>query len=337
MNSVRKNIYEKTPTERRKSRMNYDPIYDKQDELLKEANAEEASIAAPEAKKQCLSCGKDKKASNFYVNKGNAIGEGRDFWCRDCVKKYITGKTTLESYCQKNNRAFNEVLWEESFDKAVTTANSDPVLSKNKKSKDMFVGEATVKRYLSQMNQAKYYESVDETYTPQEPDHDVEIEVESHEPEGLTYSEHWGGFYSQKHLSFLDKLYRGLEDQFDLSDIHLQDNAKKVAQASLDVEIARNRYRSMSSKENSDLLSQAIKIYRDLSDQAKFSANKRTAGDRVGYSDLGTLIARVEQTGRLDVEIEFPKDEVDYIRENYIAGLMQSLHDENTRLEEDYE
>ena len=62
-------------------------------------------------------------------------------------------------------------------------------------------------------------------------------------------------------------------------------------------------------------------LYIKLSDTAKLSANKRTKNDSVGYSDLGSLIKRIEDSGALMRKVEFEKDDVDVVLDDFMHIL----------------
>ena len=92
----------------------------------------------------------------------------------------------------------------------------------------------------------------------------------------------------------------------------MEDNFREVAKSALEKTLAYNAKRRGEPGAN-DRYKEAVDIYIKLSNQAKLSNSQRTANDRIGFSDLGTLIKMVEDTGALCRKQEFEKDDVDLI------------------------
>lgn len=284
----------------------------------------------------CRSCGATKQRQGFYKNKHNEAGRGFDFWCRKCVKDYVTSKNALMQYCNDNNRLFSDDLWNRCELEAGVIADDEPSVQESIATKTQFIKQETIKRYLASMNDDGNYMFSEEVVVPTAPK-EVEDDPIYLDDGGdkLVYSRDWFGEYTVNQIAFMDDFYEKLKDQFDLTDVHLEDNAREIVKSSLEVKLAQQRYRISNSKENLDAVTKAIANYTKLSDQAKFSASKRTVTDRVGFSNLGQLISVVESTGALYRKVEFEKDDVDFLREHYIAGILQSMQDEDIRLEDD--
>ena len=65
------------------------------------------------------------------------------------------------------------------------------------------------------------------------------------------------------------------------------------------------------------------------SDAVKLNLAKRTSNDRGGFTDLGSLIARVESTGALKRKQVFEPDDVDITLREYIDGISANLANED--------
>ena len=114
-----------------------------------------------------------------------------------------------------------------------------------------------------------------------------------------------------------------MEQDFDLSDTSLRDNAKKVAKASLLADKAQNDY--MSGKCNLQDVKDAIAQYDLLMKTGNFAACKRKPEDRVGLGSWAEICFQLETTGHtMQRKIEWEKDDVDRTIEEF-AYLAESL------------
>jgi hypothetical protein len=136
------------------------------------------------------------------------------------------------------------------------------------------------------------------------------------EEDTLIFSHEWNGKFTQRELDYLDGYYEELEDGFVLDNKSIKDYARKVAKASLAVDIASNKYRigSIQSKE----LKEALDMFDNLSKSANFAACKRRAGDQGGLGSFGELAAKIEPTGKIQENyVVWPQDEADKLIEEY--------------------
>lgn len=59
---------------------------------------------------------------------------------------------------------------------------------------------------------------------------------------------------------------------------------------------------------------EAQSIFDNLSKSANFAACRRKAGDAAGLGSLGQIVAKIEQTGKLEtMKVSFPPDDIDKI------------------------
>lgn len=256
---------------------------------------------------------------------------GHDLWCKDCVRNKINSKEDLIDYCYANKRVFSEVLYDKCEKNVDESLNRDldylKISDEDKKKKHRF--DLIKKMYLKQMNLKLYYKvaedrSVDEQISNYLEEQIIQKtfeaakELVSDEVNNLNFDEikHydnvWHGDFSDGEIEFLNNYYANLETQFDITDSHMEDNFREVAKSALEKTLAYNAKRR-GEPGASDRYKEAVDIYIKLSNQAKLSNSQRTANDRIGFSDLGTLIKMVEDTGALCRKQEFEKDDVDLI------------------------
>jgi hypothetical protein len=126
------------------------------------------------------------------------------------------------------------------------------------------------------------------------------------------YSERWRGHYSARQLEALDAIYARYAEDFVLDTVNVQDYARKAAKASLNADIAEDKFRRGhgSLQEYRD----AQKIFDDLSKSSNFAACKRKPGETSGIGSLGEIILRIESGGALLSEgVKLPEDDIDRV------------------------
>lgn len=285
--------------------------------------------------KTCLKCNKKQPLTNYYKNTKYKDAQGYDIWCKDCLVKYVTDKETLIDYCYQNKREFSDELYDRVEKKVEFDLDKDleyiKTISVDKKLKYRF--ELIRKEYFRQMNMKKYYKFVETVSAEDQISNYLEEQVIKQSVEAakemvddqiknmmLDQKQHydpiWKGEFTDWELNYLNEYYHSLEIQFDISDSHMEDNFRKVAKASLEETMAYNAMRRGES--GADKRHEAAtRNYIQLSDQAKLSSSKRTANDRIGFSDLGSLIKMIEDKGALCRKQNFDKDDVDVVLEDF--------------------
>lgn len=284
----------------------------------------------------CAKCGKALNIGKFYANKGFRENNGRDRWCKDCAATHIVSKETLVDYCHENRRVFNERLYKicvEEVDKNLRTDLGYIAILDGAK-KEQYRFEQVKPLYLRQMNLKAYYEfeekdTVVERQLAEYIDNQVvqkkiEIAKEIVDDEISNifadkhkhFSREWNGEFTDFEEQYLNDFYSDLEKEFDISDRHMEDNFREVAKASLEKTLAYNAKRR-GEPDADKQYDKALSNYIKLSDQAKLSVSKRSANDRIGFSDLGNIVKTIESSGALCRKIEFEKDDVDTVLEDF--------------------
>lgn len=286
-----------------------------------------AKKRAPVPSKMCLRCGKVLQLADFYLNKNWTMQNGHDAWCKQCSNDFCTTKEKLKEYCWYNNRAFSEELWRKAQAKAMLVISTNPeyLSSKtNKKRKAEIEERATCKQFFAIMNFGGMYvysENIgpDGIMRPyREGDTAGILTQETAEQfmedseEELVYSDVWNGYYTKREIDYLDKYFDDLQNDFVLDNRNLVDYARKVAKASLDVDIIQDKRRR--GQASMDELNRAQTMFDKYCQSAAFAACKRQAGQTSGIGTLGEIIVKIESEGLLQTpQVVFPPDDVDKI------------------------
>lgn len=136
-----------------------------------------------------------------------------------------------------------------------------------------------------------------------------------------TYSRVWRGTYTSEQIEMLDEQYEKLENDFELDDENRRDYARKVIRASLNADIAEDKYRrgEISLKEYKD----AANLFDNLSKSSEFAACKRKPGETSGMGSLGEIILQVELSGALcNRKDDFEQDQIDAILNDYYHAFV---------------
>lgn len=280
----------------------------------------------------CNKCSKKLALDQFFANGQNKLFYFKDCWCKTCVRKYAKDMNTLKEYCYFNNRLFSEGLWQEAEKYIDNSLEKDEKLKKitDMDKRKEYLMERIVCYYFSKMNLTQWYKFVDNTLKE-----DVVIELEEQKKqnkkitklqqeikdEEKTYSKKWRGYYTKKEVDLLDDYLKGLEDDFEITNINHKDYARKTAQASLNMDMAFADM--MAGKAGADKrYKEAKEIFDSLCQSAKFSAKTRSENDNSGFGSLGELIKKLEYSGFAQTKVEFEKDDVDKISDDFRYTLI---------------
>ena len=268
----------------------------------------------------CSKCGKKKRIDSFYVNKLNKSQNGRDFWCKESIKKYVKDKATMQEYCKENQRVFSETLWDDCITKAKNKYSGDPEFnSLDEEKRNEFALSKTINQYFSRQSQLQYYShiysEVDEIDNNGE-----EIIPEEYgeptDPEKKRYSSKWGGDFKDEELIYLEDQYKKAQEQYTLKTGNDLEYAMNVAVAGLIVRKTRSAY--LNNENGADKRwREAVNTYDSLCTSAKLNQKTRTENSNSGLGSFGEAHKRLEEMGFEPVEITFPRDSVDIILEEY--------------------
>ena len=290
----------------------------------------------------CETCGKDKEAKMFYENRDSQITGGLDSWCKDCVHAFVKDKATMQEYCHHNHRVFNEELWAKGEQLAIADLDNGKVSGFNSESaRNNYITRRAITDYFKQMNMLRWYEYDGEEVTERTPFITPRIEEENYDDwyddDDEVYSDFWEGRYTRAELDRLNAMFKEYQDDFDIPDVHTRNMFKKVVKLSFMQDKATQEVLGNPSKENVDQLDKITKMMISSSDAVKLNLAKRTSNDRGGFTDLGSLIARVESTGALCRQQKFSEDDVDILMREYINGITSNLANEDVEdaIEED--
>ena len=286
----------------------------------------------PPATKLCLHCNQVRNLSDFYSNRDWLEQAGKDIWCKKCVSQIKT-KDEMREYFFENHRKWDEKIWENARKKARYAASQNEKFMKlSEDMRESFLEKMTCEQVpgIMQIN----YEYIDNSQDvninsymeAKEAGQVIDEESKKKDPNVKTYDSFFNGDFKPSELEYLRNYYNELEDQFDLSDIAMRDNAKKLAKASLTADKVQNDY--MAGRCSMQDVTNANQFYNSLMTMGNFAANKRKPGDKAGLGSWAEITQYCETHGYPCVkQIEWPKDVVDAALEG-LAYIVESMRDE---------
>lgn len=267
--------------------------------------------------KLCIRCSKVLPLGDFFPNRKWESQQYHDAWCKSCAYKYTKDLDGVRLYCKDNNRGWDDSYWDSCIKKARYQLATDPAYVKAlpEKRAELEVPVAA-KHWFSIMNLNQFY-----VYE----EHGVVMEVGEEElgdvPDPSTqsevkYSKEWRGYYTDDQIEALNDIYRQYDEDFVLDNVSIRDYARKVAKASLNLDMAEDRMRRGNG--DSSEYKEMQRIFDDLSKSANFAACRRKPGENSGLGSLGEIIMRIETSGALETQgVTFPEDDVDRIIKDF--------------------
>lgn len=283
----------------------------------------------PPTTKMCICCHQVRTISEFYSNKDWIDQMGKDAWCKTCAAKAKT-KDELRKYFFENNREWVEQLWDNARKKAELAASKNQVYMKSPdERRAQILDRLTCQNVLKSM-QLKYKfvdnsqnVNVNSYEEAKEAGHIVDEKPDKPDPNIKTYSVEFNGDFKPAELAYLENYYHELENDFDLNDVSLRDNAKKLAKASLLVDKVQNDY--MAGRCDFSVVKDAVAQYDLLMKTGNFAACKRKPGDKAGLGSWAEIAFFLETNGHpMTRKIEWPKDDVDKTIDEF-RYLVESL------------
>ena len=262
--------------------------------------------------KMCTCCHQVRGISDFYANREWVDQLGKDAWCKSCAAKAST-KDELRKYFWENNREWSDRLWDNAYKKAELAASKNKVYqTTTDERRESILQKLTCQNVLKSMQLD--YKFVDHSQNISANSYEEAKEagmiVDSPDPNIKSYSVEFNGDFKPAELRYLENFYAGLEEDFDLNDISLRDNAKKLAKASLLVDKVQNDY--MAGRCDFSVVKDAVAQYDLLMKTGNFAACKRKPGDKAGLGSWSEVSFYCETNGHpMTRKIEWPKDDVD--------------------------
>lgn len=261
--------------------------------------------------KICPRCNTSKPITDFYINKEWEEQLGHDLWCKECFAK-CQCKDDVREYFWNNNREFTESIWDTAKAKAERKAATNATFQKlNEDRREKILNKlacAEIPIVLSK--NVKYVDNtVDgQILTYEEAKRQGKI-LATVDDDIREYSPEFNGDFKRRELEYLQDYYRGLENDFDLSDTNLRDIARKLAKASLQADKVQNDF-SLGRCSMSDV-KDALAQVDLLSKTGNFAACKKKSGDNNGLS-WSEITLKLETTGHpCTRKIEWEPDDVD--------------------------
>ena len=287
---------------------------------------------APAQTKLCFHCNQTKPLSQFYANRDWVENGGKDKWCKQCLAKIRT-KDEMRRYFWENNREWKENVWENAIKQAEIQASKNTVYQKSNEERRQVLLESIACPIIpSLMQKTQNYKFEDHTQDVNSNNYDeakengkiVEMNPKNVKDKNLKiYNEFFNGEFKPSEIEYLENYYQGLEQDFDLSDTSLRDNAKKLAKASLLADKVQNDY--MAGRCSLQDVKDAMAQYDLLMKTGNFAACKRKPGDKGGLGSWAEIAFQLESTGHtMQRKIEWPKDDIDKTIEEF-RYIVESL------------
>lgn len=261
----------------------------------------------------CMKMGRHLTVNQFYPSRNISIGHHP--WCKECVEKSIDlgNMQTVYDVLKILDVGFMKDAWDDAI-KNVEENYIDAYL------------KAIKNKFQKKYSTARWSDSVFHKILPDEflPEEIVEEQLPDEDSEVKKWSEEWQGSYTKKELRYLDDYYRDLQNDFKIVTRNHRDYARKIAQASLAMNIAFNRMREF--PEDKDLVSNykfASANFDVLSKSAQFAESQRGAND-VSLGCFGKVFDAVEKHNWVPTHIPEDKDMFDKIIEQF-SNIKKSL------------
>lgn len=290
----------------------------------------------PAQTRMCIHCGQTKPLSNFFANRDWHDNGNKDAWCKQCIAKIQT-KDEMRRYFWENNRMWKENVWENALVQAELEAAKSTVYQKSNEDRRQVLLEHIACQYVPTiMKQAQNYKYEEHKKDSNTNDYDeakeagkiIEGSTKPKDKNLKVYNEFFNGEFKQSEIEYLESYYQGLEQDFDLSDTSLRDNAKKLAKASLLVDKVQNDY--MAGRCSLQDVKDAIAQYDLLSKSGNFAACKRKPGDKNTLNNWAETTLYCETHGYPCVKkLEWEKDVVDMAIDS-LNYIVESIRDDDS-------
>lgn len=284
--------------------------------------------------KYCIKCGKVLPLGDFAMNKEWKSQSYHDIWCKECAKKSLKTKEDVARYCYENNRHWEDKYWEACKVRAQKTmSTSDLILKATDETKRQKAAiQIVAQTWLSIMNNNAYYQYEDHDEASTTALNNPEAQTDSPETsEKPKWDKTWRGYYTDSQIREQTEAFDGYVKAYgiDMNDLNLVDSTRKLLKASMNADIADDRFRR--GEINMQECKAAHALYEEYSKMTTFAACVQ-AKNKVGVTDedsLGMIIERLESTGLLgENNYTFEPDQVDMIISDFrhtIAAVGTSI------------
>jgi len=292
--------------------------------------AKPKSSKPPVQTRLCLHCNQTKPLAKYFSNRDWVENGCKDSWCKECLAKIKT-KDEMRRYFWENNRAWKENVWDNLMKQAELEAAASNVYQKsNAERRQIILEQLACPKVPSVMQQKQNYQFEDHTKDVHTNSYDEAkengkiVEMPVKDKNVKTYNAFFNGEFKPSEIEILENYYTQLEQDFDLSDVSLRDNAKKLAKASLLADKVQNDY--MAGRCSLQDVKDAMAQYDLLMKTGNFAACKRKPGDKNTLNNWAETTLYCETHGYPCIKpLNWEKDEVDIAIDglNYIIESMR--------------
>lgn len=255
--------------------------------------------------KDCIYMGKHQSPSNFYKSR-NPLMPHHPF-CKDCVNSMvdINNMQSVYDVLKVLDTPFIMDVWN-----AVVDSGVNNILG----------------TYLGKINTAykKKYDgwTFDDSVYELSEQEKVSPKVQEALDEIPVWSDEWQGDYTKSELDYLNNYYQGLQNDFKIVTTNHKDYAKKIAKASLAMDMA---YQDMlKGKDKADAAyEKATRNFDMLSKSAQFAESQRGAND-VALGCFGRIFDAVEKHNWIPSYIPTDEDMYDKLLKQF-SNIERSL------------
>ena len=230
----------------------------------------------PFKNRPCKHCGKVLPASKYNETKSIFALDGRLDICKECLNKLVYQEEGLwdlvDEVCQWANVPFIPEKFTQLYD---------------------YNPEQAMGLYLDMFSEAEYDRVVWKDYHEKwkkiiEEGNEKNLHPDFNTKEIEDLKKKWGAYYSAEALYQLEDLYKGIETSYGFSDVIAEDNAKKMAKISYEIDRA---------IANGDTIDKLITAYNKLQTSAGFTSDN--ARDANSFESISEIVMYYEKIGWL--------------------------------------
>lgn len=255
--------------------------------------------------KDCDKMGRHLTTDYFYKSRNESVKYHP--YCKDCVNKMIDIKNlqTIYDVLKVLDTPFIMDIWNDVCNSGTSNYLGDYLKILNFTQRKKYSGLGFGDSIFESSNKEKMNEDLQKAID------DIPV-----------WNDDWQGYYTKSDLSYLNKYYDGLSNDFKIVTTNHKDYAKKIAQASLSQYKAFQKLQK--GEEGADVAyEKATKIFDMLSKSAQFAESQRGAND-VSLGCFGRVFDAVEKNNWVPEYIPTDEDMYDKLLKQF-SNINRSL------------
>lgn len=246
----------------------------------------------------CSGCDSDKSTKDFYKSNGTT-DSGYIPYCKDCCYKYSLDNNNnfniekFKEMLQKIDKPFIYNIWNTNESKIGVPNENGTIRCKTLKSAiGYYIKDVSMKQYRDFKYKDSIFEPIDDKNDLNSDDNENYIKNKNYIPSQVI--EKWGGNYTVKQISKLEKFYNDMINSYDVKTASHKDYLKKISKVSLKMDEALDN-------DNVTEFQKLSTVYDNLMKSAKFTAVQRSAVDDTGgFATFSEFIEALEKEGFIE-------------------------------------